>query len=139
MTTINAYINFNGRCTEAMSFYQDCIGGELSIQKISESPLAAQCPAAMQDQVLHATLSKGSLLLMGSDMQDPGGYKYGLNVALSLNCSSEEEINELFTGLSAGGTIIDPLKVQFWGAMFGVFNDKFGIRWMLHYDKNQPQ
>jgi PhnB protein len=27
--------------------------------------------------------------------------------------------------------------VQFWGAMFGVFDDKFGIRWMLNYDKNQ--
>ena len=76
---------------------------------------------------------------MGSDMVGPDGFTQGTNIALSLNCSSEEEINTFFSKLSEGGKVIDPLKLQFWGALFGVFNDKFGIRWMLNYDKNSKQ
>jgi PhnB protein len=44
MTHINAYLNFNGQCREAMTFYQECLGGELVMQKISESPMAARVP-----------------------------------------------------------------------------------------------
>jgi len=76
---------------------------------------------------------------MATDCVAPGGFQHGNNVALSLNCSSEEEINTFYSKLSEGGKIIDSLKQQFWGAIFGVFDDKFGIRWMLNYDKNQQQ
>jgi PhnB protein len=137
MTQINTYIAFDGRCEEAMNFYKECLGGELEIQIVKDSPIKDQCPSAMQDQVLHASLNKGSLLLMGSDMSGPGGYVKGNNVSLSLSCSSEEEVNTFFSNLSAGGQVIDPLGVKFWGATFGVLNDKYGIRWMLIYDKNQ--
>lgn len=137
MTQINAYLNFSGNCREAMEFYKTCLVAELILQTIGSSPVEAQCPAATKDQILHASLTKGSLLLMGSDMAGPDGINKGNNIALSLNCSSEEEINTFFARLSAGGKIVDPLKPQFWGAIFGVFDDKFGIRWMLNYDKNQ--
>ncbi|HEY8781502.1 MAG TPA: VOC family protein [Mucilaginibacter sp.] len=137
MTQINAYVGFNGKCREAMRFYQECLGGELALQTIEESPIAAQCPSAMQHQILHSSLSKGSLLLLGSDMVGPDGYTKGNNVALSLNCCSEDEINSFYTKLSAGGKIMDPLKEQFWGALFAAFTDKFGINWILNYNKNQ--
>lgn len=137
MTQINAYLNFNGNCREAMTFYKTCLGGDLSLQTVEGSPIEVQCPAGMKHQILHSSLTKGALLLMGSDMIGPDGYIKGNTVALSLNCSSEEEINSFYTKLSEGGKILDPLKTQFWGAMFGVFNDRYGIRWMLMYDKNQ--
>ncbi len=137
MAQINAYIGFNGACREAMTFYKECLNAELDLQTIEGSPIESQCPPAIKHQIMHATLTKGSLLLMGTDMNAPGGYVRGNNVALSLNCSSEDEINTFFNSLSAGGNIIDPLGVKFWGAIFGVLDDKFGIRWMLHYDKNQ--
>ncbi len=138
MTQINAYVGFNGKCHEAMTFYKECLGGELTLQTVESSPIAAQCAAAMQHQILHSTLMKdGVLLLMGSDMVGPAGHLPGNTVALSLNCSSEDEINTFFSKLSQEGKIVDPLKVQFWGAMFGVLTDKFDVNWMLHYDKNQ--
>jgi PhnB protein len=56
--------------------------------------------------------------------------------AMTLNCSNEEEINRFFSNRS-GGKIQDPLKEQFQGLIFGVITGKFGIRWMLSYDKNQ--
>jgi PhnB protein len=136
MTQINAYITFNGNCREAMTFYRGCLGGELTIQTIGESPMGARCPAGKENEILHSSLVKDHLVLMASDMIGDIDFVNVSNIALSLNCSSEEEINSFYSSLSAGGTIIDPLKLQFWGALFAVFTDKFGIRWMLNYDKN---
>ena len=137
MTQISAYLNFNGNCREAMEYYKECLGGELSLQTVAGSPIEAQCPAAMKNQVLHSSLIKNGLLLMGSDMVGPEGFTMGNNIALSVNCSSEEEINTFFSNLSAGGKILDPLKEQFWGAVFGCLTDKFGIRWMFNFEKSK--
>ncbi|MBB6498081.1 VOC family protein [Pedobacter cryoconitis] len=138
MKHIDVYLTFGGNCAEAMTFYQKCLGGELYMQTVGESPIAAQCPAGMKDQIMHSSLTKdGLLLLMASDMIGPGGLVNGNSVTLSISCKSEEEINHLFSVLSAGGKIIDPLKLQFWGALFGVLNDRFGVKWMLLFDKTQ--
>lgn len=135
MTQINPYLSFNGSCREAMNFYKECLGGELFFQPVGGSPIEAQCPSGMKDSILHSSLSKDQLVIMASDMIGPGGLQQGNNIALSVNCGSEEEINTFFSKLAAGGQIIDPLKVQFWGAIFGVLTDKYGIRWMFNYEK----
>lgn len=137
MTQINAYLSFKGNCKEAMSFYKECLGGELTIQTLGGTPVESQCIGASKDDVLHSTLINNRLIIMGTDMEGPEGYTYGNNIALSVNCSTEAEIKKFFTKLSEGGHIIHPLSTQFWGATFGVLKDKFGIRWMFNYDKNQ--
>lgn len=134
MAQIFAYLGFNGACREAMNFYKDCLGGELEIKTVAESPMADQCPEAIHGHILHSALTKGDLILMGTDMVAPGGFIKGNNFALSLSCNSEEEINTFFSKLSEGGLVLDPLKVQFWGAIFGCVEDKFGFRWMLNYE-----
>jgi PhnB protein len=139
MTQINPYLTFNGNCREAMTFYKNCLGGELIMQTVEGSPIASQCPTAMKDHILHASLQKDGLILMASEMLGPDGFVKGNTVALSLNCNSEEEINQYFSSLSEGAQIIHPLRTEFWGAILGVLTDKFGIRWMLNYDKIQLQ
>jgi PhnB protein len=135
MTQINAYLNFDGNCREAMNFYKDCLGGELSLQTVEGSSIDIHYAAGIRQNILHSSLTRKGLILMGSDMIGPEGLNRGNNISLSLSCSTEEEINSFFSGLSAGGKIIEPLGLQFWGAMFGVLRDKFGIQWMLTYDK----
>ena len=85
---------------------------------------------------MHASLLKDSLVLLASDMTGPDGFIKGNTISLSLNCSSEKEIKTFFSNLSLDGQISHPLEEQFWGAIFGVLTDKYGIRWMLNYDKN---
>ncbi len=136
MTTLSPYINFHGKCREAMTYYQECLGGEIDLKTIKGSPIEAQCPAEMQDQIMHGTLKTKSFTILGSDMTGPAGYIPGNDVAILIDCSSEEEITDFYNKISAGGTIIDPLKIEFWGAMFADLTDKFGIHWMFHYDKN---
>ena len=135
MTQINAYINFNGQCREAMNFYQQCLGGELNLQKISESPMAAQMPSKKVGHILHGTLISNTIVIMASDMCH-NNFIQGNNVNLCLQCSSTEEIEDFFNNLSEAGTIRTPLHQTFWGATYGEFTDRFGVNWILHYSKN---
>src|SRR5438270_1307856 len=97
MTTINPYIGFNGKCREAMNFYQQCFGGgELNYMTFNDTPMGAQCAPEMKDQVVHSSLMKDQLVLMGTDMKDPNGSAQGSKIAISVICSSEEEINTFF-------------------------------------------
>ena len=122
-----------------MTFYKDCLGGELFVQTVGESPLSDKMPPQMKECVLHATLTKGALILMGSDMVDENGLLKGNSVSLMLNCSSEEEIKTCFEKLSSGGKKDHPLEDSFWGALFGDLTDKFGNHWLLHFDKGSKK
>lgn len=138
MTQINAYLTFDGNCAEAMNFYKECLGAELVLNKVEGSPAEDECPGAKPGSIMHAQLTKGNLVLMASDMMMGTELIRGNATALSLNCSSEEEIRNYFDQLSAGASNVQPLKVEFWGALFGMFTDKFGVRWLLNFDQN-PQ
>jgi PhnB protein len=122
-----------------MTFYKECLGGELSLQTVGESPLSDKMPPQMKDCILHATLNKGALVLQGSDMTPQSGLVKGNNVSLSLSCSSEEEIKNFYTKLSANNKTDHPLEDAFWGAIFGDLTDKFGNHWLLSFDKNSNQ
>ena len=135
MTQIIAYLNFNGCTREAMTFYQQCLGGELVMQKIAESPMAVQMPGEMGPKILHSSLTKDQLVLMASDMMGQK-IKEGSNVMLCVNCSSDDEINSLFNSLAEGGQINEPLHQSFRGSTSGKLTDKFGIHWVFNYSKN---
>ena len=91
----------------------------------------------MKDCILHATLTKDAVVLMGSDMVAQSGLIKGNAVSLMLDCSSEEEIKNCYQKLSAGGSEDHAIEDSFWGAMFGDLTDKFGNHWLLHFDKNK--
>lgn len=134
MPQINSYLTFNGNCRHAMTFYRDCLGGELFIQTIGESPLSDRLPEPMKDCILHSTLTNDDLMLMGSDMVSEKGLLRGNAVSISLQCSSEEEIRRFYRKLSEGGTTDHPLENTFWGALFGDLTDQFGNHWLLSFE-----
>lgn len=133
MTQIQAYLFFNGNCREAMTFYQNCLGGELTLQTIGDSPLSEQMPETMKNAILHAMLKKDQLVLLGSDMVGQNGLIAGNNFSLMLNCGSEAEARSFYEKLSTGGEATHPLENTFWGALFGDLRDPFGNQWMIHF------
>jgi PhnB protein len=137
MSNISAYLTFNGNCREAMTFYQECLGGELNLHTIGESPMCEQMPQQMKENILHSALINGNILIMASDMVSDQGLVKGNSVSLMLNCNSEEEIKTCYEKLSAGGNATHPLENTFWGALFGDLTDKFGNHWLLNFTKNQ--
>jgi PhnB protein len=137
MTQINSYLTFNGNCREAMTFYQECLGGKLSFQTIGDSPISEKMPKQMKNCILHSSLTKEALVLMASDIVSENGLIKGNAVSLSLTCSSKEEIKKCYTKLSSGGSQNHPLKESFWGALLGNLTDKFGNHWILNFNKNK--
>lgn len=135
MTQINAFLTFNGNCREAMTFYKDCFGGELTLLTVKDSPMANQWPAQAQDNILHGYLANGNIVLLGSDIVGSKGIVKGNTVSLSVNCSSEEEMQNFFTWLSSGAHNINPIH-DFFAGQIGEITDKFGIDWTLYHAKN---
>jgi PhnB protein len=119
-----------------MTFYKECLGGELNLMTVGESPMAAQMPPEAKKNILHAQLKNGAITLMASDMMGPGGVTKGTNISLTVNCSSNKEADALYAKLSAGGTAIHPMKEEFFG-YYGDLTDKFGLNWMFNYEKPQ--
>ena len=91
---------------------------------------------------MHVALPIGNgNVLMGTDSLESLGQKLtvGNNFYICLSPESKEEAERLFNGLSAGGKIEMPLQDMFWGAYYGSFADKFGVQWMVNYEKNRQQ
>ncbi|WP_375433889.1 VOC family protein [uncultured Hymenobacter sp.] len=135
---LNPYLAFKGNCREAMQFYQQCLGGQLDIQPFAGTPAAEHVPADAQDEILHAQLLNENIVLFASDAGSQP-ITEGNNVALSLNCGSDEEIESYYAKLTEGGTVTMPLADTFWSAKFAMFTDRFGINWMLNYAKEVAQ
>ncbi len=136
MTTISTYLTFSGNCREAMTFYKQCLNGELMFQTIGESPMADKMPTKMKDSILHATLKNDNVMLLASDMVSNSGLIKGNAISIMLNCSSEDELKNCYEKLSEEGEKTFPIEVTFWGALFGGLTDKFGNHWLLHYQQN---
>lgn len=137
MSTLNSYLTFNGNCREAMTFYKECLGGELTLQTVGESPLSEKMPPQMKKSILHSMLTSRDMVIMGSDMVPETGLIKGNAVSLMLNFSNEEDTRKIYANLSKDGEASHPLEVTFWGALFGNLTDKFGNHWMLNFDTNQ--
>lgn len=132
MKRLNPYINFGGKCREAMSFYRDTFGGELNMMTLGESPAPCEDNKDQKDLIMHSSLEGGAFTLMGTDMGGPEGSGAQGQISVCIDCSSVEEIERLYAALSAGGTECYPLHDAFWGGKFGVLLDKYGVSWMLN-------
>jgi PhnB protein len=125
-----------------MAFYKECLGGDLNMTAVGDTPAAEHMPAEAKQRIIHAALMMGEskeAVLMASDWMGGGTFVQGNSISLSLQCTSDEEIKTLFGGLAAGGNVTQPLADQFWGATYGSLVDKFGVAWMLNYDKSQAK
>lgn len=129
-TTLSPYLNFNGNAREAMQFYQSVLGGELTMQSFAESGM--QTEEKYKDQIIHAHLQNGSIIIMASDMADHGSAVFGTSVNLSLSGSDMAGLTEAFHKLSEGGKVDMPLAKQFWGDTYGMLTDRYGIHWMVN-------
>ncbi len=133
MSKLNPSIRFNDqKCREGMSFYQSCFGGELEFMTGKGTPMEKDMTPEQLDLVMHSTLTSGDLVIIGSDMMRDKAI-VGDQVGIMVNCESQEEIRNIFAKLSEGGDVFMPVEEQFWGALYGVVTDKYGVEWMLNY------
>ena len=136
MATLNTYLNFNGNTEEAFVFYKSVFGGEFKmLQRMKDAPGADKLSQEEQQKIMHVALPIGGNILMGTDvMESMPPATFGTNTSISVDTASEEEATNIFNGLAAGGQVTMPLQKTFWGALFGMLTDKFGVQWMFNYD-----
>ena len=144
MASVGTYLNFTNQTEEVFTFYKsvfgtDFIGGR--INRFGDMPPQDGMPPmdeAAKNLVLHVALPiTDGHMLMGSDAPESMGFKItpGNNVYISLDLDSKEEADRLFGALSPGGKVEMPMSEMFWGAYWGSFSDKFGVKWMINFQK----
>lgn len=126
---LDVYLYFRGQAKEAMEFYKDIFGGELTVQTYAEVPDMAK-DASQKDWLMHARLEGGLIKLMASDTAKAS--PTAAKIDLSLGGTDETGMREIFDKLSQGGKVNSALKKEFWGDIFGSLTDKYGINWMMN-------
>ncbi|SFR87882.1 PhnB protein [Dyella sp. OK004] len=133
------YLNFDGRCQEAIDFYQKTLGAEVTMLmrfKDNPEPLSADCPhdpaaaADAAEKVMHSALRIGETMVMATDGYNTGETKFS-GFSLSLTVNSDAEVKRCFDALADGGQATMPPAKTFFASSFGMVTDRFGVSWMI--------
>jgi PhnB protein len=129
---LNPYINFAGNAEEAVNFYKNALGGEVvMLNRFGESPMPSDDD--WKQKIMHARIVfGGDNIIMISDTRKGELISTNGNIQLSIGMDDEAKTHEVFDKLAEGGKITLPLAKQFWGDVFGMLQDKFGVNWMLN-------
>ena len=136
------FLLFDGNCAEAMTFYQSCLGGELTLTKLGDTPMKEQFPVEKHSRIINAQLKSGEIDFSATDwMASPTlEPKQGNTFSIFIIGGSFDELKTVFDRLSVGAekearTFIELNNMPF--GSYGQFTDKFGVSWILKGDKKE--
>jgi len=131
---IEPYLFFEGRCDEALQFYQKALGARVEgIMRYKDSPQPVpkeMLPPGGVEKVMHASFMIGDSRIMASDGHVQGKPNFQ-SFSLSITAANEAEADRVFDALAAGGQVHMPLGRTFFSPKFGMVADKFGVGWMV--------
>ncbi len=132
---VQPYLNFDGRCEEALEFYRKTLGAEVTFlmrfKDSPEPPAAGMVPPGSDNKVMHASFRIGDSTLLAADCHC-GGRPSFQGFSLSLTVRDEAEAKRRFDALSDGGQVRMPLAKTFFSPSFGMVADRFGVSWMVY-------
>jgi PhnB protein len=127
---VQPYLFFDGRCDEAIEFYQFALGAKVEfLMRNNEAPEPHGQPGT-EDKVLHASLRIGATTFFASDGHCKGKPVFA-GFSLSLTVSSDAEADRMFANLTDGGTVVMAMAKTFFSPRFGMVTDRFGVSWMI--------
>ena len=131
---VQAYLFFDGRCEEALGFYQRALGAELEMMmRFKDAPPPSSpgmVPPGSEDKVMHASVRIGDTTVMASDGRCLGKPSFQ-GFALSITVANEAQADRTFAALADGGQVQMPLGKTFFSPRFGMLTDRFGVSWMV--------
>jgi len=137
---VNAYLLFNGRCGEAIEFYEKTLGAKAFMTMHYKDAPAEVCqqmmPPGWENKVMHARMQIGNATVMAADGPCEGEHGFK-GFSMSLTAPNPEEAERLFKALSDGGKVSMPLQKTFFSPAFGMVADKFGVPWMIYVEGHQ--
>jgi PhnB protein len=135
---LNTYLNYGGNCERAFRFYEEHLGGQITMMVThSQQPNANEVPPDWKDAILHARISLGGTELMGADVP-PARFQPMRSAYLSLGVDSIDEAERIYAVLSDGGEIFMPMAETFFAFRFAMLRDRFGTSWMIIHERPRP-
>src|SRR5690606_29150499 len=129
MSGLVPYLYFPGNAADALGFYRDVFGGELSLFTYEQFG-RTDGPG---DAVAHGILS-GAVELFGADAGPDADAVHIVGATFSLlGTADPATLQQWFTALAEGGQITDPLQKRAWGDWDGQVTDRYGIRWLIGF------
>ncbi|MTH53690.1 VOC family protein [Bacillus mangrovi] len=130
------YLSFNGNAREALAYYKEVFGGEITnVQTYGQADFPT--PPEAEELILHARFRQDPLFFMVSDAFPGRAVEIGSNITLTLELESSEEIETIYGRLSERGNILMELQDTFWGARYAKVEDGFGVIWDLNFEKSR--
>ncbi len=130
---VRAYLFFDGRCEEALAFYRNALGAEVTmLMRYKDSPEPPGCPLppGAENKIMHSEFRIGETTVMASDGRCEGQPNFQ-GFSLALTVPDEAEADRFFTALSDGGQVHMPPAKTFFSPRFGMVVDRFGVLWMV--------
>ncbi len=131
---IQPYLFFNGKCEEALAFYKQALGAEITMlmrfKDSPEPPPEGAVPPNWGDKVMHAAFSVHGSPLMTSDGGCGDAQSFN-GFSLSLNVADEASVDKVFNALADGGKVQMAPSKTFWSPRFAMVTDRFGLGWMV--------
>jgi PhnB protein len=131
---VQPYLNFEGRCEEAIEFYRKALGAEVNgLMRFKDSPEPhppGMLPPGAENKVMHSSFRIGDTTVMAADGHCSGQPSFK-GITLSLVVATDAEAEKFFAGLSEGGQVQMPLTKTFFSSSFGMVADPFGVSWMI--------
>lgn len=126
---LDIYVNYRGVCEQAFRFYEQHLGGRItSMMAFNQLPDPTNVPKGRENDILHATIEIGDMLLRGADIPNAETMR---SVYLTLRVDSAEEAEKLYSLLSEEGEIFMPMEETFFALRYAQLRDRFGTSWML--------
>ena len=134
---VQPYLNFNGRCEEALAFYGKALGAKIErVMHFKDSPDPAMVSPGSENKVMHSSFRVGDAVVLASDGRCQGETNFQ-GISLTLTVADEAEAERRFRALSDGGQVQMPLTKTFFSPRFGMVADRFGVTWMVLVESQQ--
>lgn len=128
---LHTYLNYGGNCAQAFQFYEQHLGGKITMMMThGEQPNAGSVAPEMKSAVLHARISLGETELLGADVPAER-FQPMRSAYLSLSVGSIEEAERVYALLADGGQVFMPMQETFFAFRFAMLRDSFGTSWMI--------
>jgi PhnB protein len=128
---VQPYLNFDGRCDEALEFYKKALGAKVGmLMRFKDAPDKSMITPGSENKVMHSQVQVGDATVLMSDGRCTGEANFH-GIALAISVASEAEAEKIFTALADGGQVQIPLGKTFFSPRFGMLSDKFGVGWMI--------
>lgn len=133
---LDMYLNYAGNCKDAFQFYEQYLGGRITMMMThGDGPNAAALSPEQKGAVLHARMDLGNTVLMGADIPNCQPMR---SAYLTLSLNSEMEAERVYTLLADGGQIFMKMEKTFFANRFGMLRDRFGTSWMILHEVSEP-